>query len=234
MQPATFPWPQVDQARNHAASQLLLDALQLKLRNGAGPFRSFGNIAVEPRAYQLVPLLMALKRQRVRLLIADDVGIGKTIEAALIARELLDRGEIQRLTVLCPPHLCEQWQRELAERFHIHAVVVRSTTAARLERDLPPGTSLFDAHPFTVVSLDYIKTERRREAFQRFCPEFVIVDEAHTCTQGGQGRQQRYQLLKGWPKTPTATWCCSPPPRTAATRMPSSICLACCARTSPR
>lgn len=197
VQPATFPWPKVEQARNHAASQLLLDALQLKLRNGAGPFRSFGNIAVEPRAYQLVPLLMAMKLSTVRLLIADDVGIGKTIEGALIARELLDRGEIQRVSVLCPPHLCEQWQRELAERFHIQSVIVRSASAARLERDLPPGTSVFDAHPFTVVSLDYIKSERRREAFQRFCPEFVIVDEAHTCTQGGQARQQRYQLLKG-------------------------------------
>ncbi len=197
VQPATFPWPSVDQARNHSASQMLLDALQLKLRSGAGPFRSFGNIAVEPRAYQLVPLLMALKQPVVRLLIADDVGIGKTIEGALIARELLDRGEVQRLAVLCPPHLCEQWQRELNQRFHIPAVVVRSNTADRLERHLPPGASLFDAHPFTVVSLDYIKSERRREAFQRFCPEFVIVDEAHTCTQAGQGRQQRYQLLKG-------------------------------------
>lgn len=197
VQPASFPWPTVAQARNHSASQLLLDALQLKLRSGAGPFRSFGNIAVEPRAYQLVPLLMALKQPTVRLLIADDVGIGKTIEGALIARELLDRGEVQRLAVLCPPHLCEQWQRELAERFHIQAVVVRSNTADRLERDLPPGTSVFHAHPYTVVSLDYIKSERRREAFQRFCPEFVIVDEAHTCTQAGQGRQQRYQLLKG-------------------------------------
>ena len=195
--PATFPWPTVAQARNHSASQLLMDALQLKLRSGAGPFRSFGNIAVEPRAYQLVPLLMAMKLPTVRLLIADDVGIGKTIEGALIAREMLDRGEILRMAVLCPPHLCEQWQRELDERFHIQAVVVRSATAARLERALAPGTSEFDAHPFTVVSLDYIKSDRRREAFQRFCPEFVIVDEAHTCTQGGQGRQQRYQLLKG-------------------------------------
>lgn len=195
--PASFPWPMVSQARNHSASQLLMDVLQLKLRSGAGPFRSFGNIAVEPRAYQLVPLLMAMKQATVRLLIADDVGIGKTIEGALIAREMLDRGEIQRMAVLCPPHLCEQWQRELEDRFHIQAQVVRTSTATRLERDLPPGTSVFDAHPFTVVSLDYIKSERRREAFQRFCPEFVIVDEAHTCTQGGQGRQQRYQLLKG-------------------------------------
>ena len=88
------------------------------------PFRSFGRIAVEPRPYQLVPLMMALKLDPVRLLIADDVGIGKTIEAALIARELLDRGEIRRLAVLCPPHLAEQWQRELAEKFHIEAELV--------------------------------------------------------------------------------------------------------------
>ena len=195
--PASFSWPTVAQASNHAAGQLLRDALQLKLRTGAGPFRSFGNIAVEPRAYQLVPLLMALKQDVVRLLIADDVGIGKTIEAALIVRELLDRGEISRVAVLCPPHLCEQWQRELEERFHIQAVVVRSTTAGRLERGLPANQSVFEAYPFTVVSLDYIKADRRRDEFQRACPECVIVDEAHTCTFSGQGRQQRYTLLKG-------------------------------------
>jgi superfamily II DNA or RNA helicase len=195
--PATFPKPSVHQAANFAAGQLLRDALQLKLRTGAGPFRSFGNIAVEPRAYQLVPLLMALKQDVVRLLIADDVGIGKTIEAALIVRELLDRGEISRLAVLCPPHLCEQWQRELKQRFHINAVVVRNTTANRLERGLPANQSVFEAYPFTVVSLDYIKSDRRRDEFQRACPECVIVDEAHTCTYSGQGRQQRYTLLKG-------------------------------------
>lgn len=200
--PATFPWPTPAQASNFAAGQLLRDALQLKLRTGAGPFRSFGNIAVEPRAYQLVPLLMALKLDIVRLLIADDVGIGKTIEAALILRELLDRGEITRMSVLCPPHLCEQWQRELKDRFHINAVVVRSTTASRLERGLPANESIFEAYPFTVVSLDYIKSDRRRDEFQRACPECVIVDEAHTCTHSGQGKQQRYALLKGLAANP--------------------------------
>lgn len=195
--PATFPWPTAEQASNFAAGQLLRDALQLKLRTGAGPFRSFGNIAVSPRAYQLVPLLMALKQDVVRLLIADDVGIGKTIEAALIVRELLDRGEISRMAVLCPPHLCEQWQRELKDRFHINAMVVRNTTANRLERGLPANQSVFEAYPFTVVSLDYIKSDRRRDEFQRACPECVIVDEAHTCTFSGQGKQKRYTLLKG-------------------------------------
>lgn len=200
--PATFPWPTAEQASNFAAGQLLRDALQLKLRTGAGPFRSFGNIAVEPRAYQLVPLLMALKQEVVRLLVADDVGVGKTIEAALIVRELLDRGEIARLSVLCPPHLCEQWQRELKERFHIHAEVVRNTTASRLERGLPANQSVFEAYPFTVVSLDYIKSDRRRDEFQRACPECVIVDEAHTCTFSGQDKQQRYTLLKGLAENP--------------------------------
>lgn len=193
---ATFPWPDPSRPGNHAGALLLRDALRLKLRAGGGPFRSFGNIAVEPRSYQLVPLLMALRLSTVRLLIADDVGIGKTIEAGLIARELMDRGEIARLAVLCPPHLVEQWQNELAERFNLQAVALTSASAARIERNLPHGVSLFDHHPVVVVSLDYIKTERHREYFLAIAPECIIVDEAHTCATGGQGKQLRYELLQ--------------------------------------
>ena len=72
----------------------------LRLADGAGPFRSLGHISCHPRPYQFVPMLMALRLDPIRLLIADDVGIGKTIEALLIAREMLDRGEITRLCVL--------------------------------------------------------------------------------------------------------------------------------------
>jgi superfamily II DNA or RNA helicase len=200
---ATFPRPDPRQKAGHDAALLLRDALLLSLRRGAGPFRGFGQIAVEPRAYQLVPLLMALKLDPVRLLIADDVGIGKTIEAALIARELLDRGDIERLAVLCPPHLVDQWVGELEARFHIHPVAVTAASANRLERSLPPSESIFSACPHTVVSLDYIKSERRRAEFLRACPEFVIVDEAHTCASTGQGRHQRYELLKGLTESPT-------------------------------
>lgn len=194
---ATFPPPTAGQKAGHDAANLLRDALQLSLRRGAGPFRGFGQIAVQPRAYQLVPLLMALKLDPVRLLVADDVGVGKTIEAALIARELLDRGDIERMTVLCPPHLVDQWVTELEARFHIRAVPVTAGSAARLERSLPPSESIFSAHPHTVVSLDYIKSERRRDDFLRACPDFVIVDEAHTCAATGQGRHKRYELLAG-------------------------------------
>jgi superfamily II DNA or RNA helicase len=140
---------------------------------------------------------MALKLDTVRLLIADDVGIGKTIEAALVARELLDRGDIHRTTVLCPPHLVDQWITELEARFHIRAVPVTAASASRLERNLPPSESIFSAHAHTVVSLDYIKSERRRSEFLRACPDFVIVDEAHSCAGVGRGRHQRYELLKG-------------------------------------
>jgi len=200
---ASFPNPTAAQRASHDSALLLRDALLLSLRRGAGPFRSFGQIAVEPRAYQLVPLLMALKLDTVRLLIADDVGIGKTIEAALIARELLDRGDIDRMTVLCPPHLVDQWITELEFRFHIRAVPVTAASANRLERNLPPSESIFSAHPHTVVSLDYIKSERRRSEFLRACPDFVIVDEAHTCAGVGRGRHQRYELLKGLAESPT-------------------------------
>lgn len=193
---ATFPWPNPEQPGNHAAAMLLRDALRLKLRAGGGPFRCFGNIAIEPRAYQLVPLLMALRLTTVRLLIADDVGVGKTIEAGLIVRELMDRGEISRLAVLCPPHLVAQWQSELEDRFNIQAVVLTSANASRIERDLPHGVSLFDHYPVIVVSLDYIKSERHREHFLTIAPECVIVDEAHTCANSGQGKQLRFELLK--------------------------------------
>ncbi|MHA5671461.1 helicase-related protein [Pseudomonas aeruginosa] len=203
--PATFPLPQASEALRgtQGAALLLRDALLLKLRAGAGPFRALGRINVEPRAYQLVPLLMALKHEVIRLLIADDVGIGKTIEAGLIARELLDRGEIQRFTVLCPPHLCEQWQEELQRKFNIRAEVVTSGTAERLERGLPTHTSIFTEYPFTVVSLDYIKSDRRRDEFQNACPELVIVDEAHTCAEGlSRGKHQRYRLLRALADNP--------------------------------
>jgi len=194
--PAVFPWPDPQRPGTHDAARLLRDALRLKLRAGAGPFRSFGNIAVEPRAYQLVPLMMALRLPTIRLLIADDVGVGKTIEAGLIARELLDRGEISRFAVLCPPHLVDQWQQELAEHFHLRAVTLTAATVGKLERELPHGRGIFDQHPIVIVSLDYIKSERHREHFLAIAPECIIVDEAHTCAATGQGRQLRFELLQ--------------------------------------
>src|SRR5258708_2490683 len=203
--PAQFDLPDVTQPGDARSCRLLRDAVRLGFRSSAGPFRSFGRLDVEPRPYQLVPLLMALKLNPVRLLIADDVGIGKTVEAALIARELLDRGEVQRLAVLCPPPLAEQWQAELRGKFYIDAELVLPSTATRLERACHLGQSLFDVYPFVIVSTDFIKAERRRDEFIRTCPEMVIVDEAHTCAYAGEGRggrHQRYELVSRLAQNP--------------------------------
>ncbi len=201
VEPAVFQPPDPNQVGDYRSGRLLREALRLGFRASAGPFRSIGRIAVTPRPYQLVPLLMALKLDPVRLLIADDVGVGKTIEALLIARELHDHGDISRIAVLCSPQLAEQWQREMAEKFHLDAQLVLPSTVTRLERRLDIGESLFERHPITVVSTDYIKSERRRHEFLRAAPDLVIVDEAHTCVDAGgpgtRGRHQRHELLKG-------------------------------------
>jgi superfamily II DNA or RNA helicase len=204
VEPAHFALPAPDQIGDDRSCRLLRAAIRLGFRSSAGPFRSFGRISIEPRPYQLVPLMMALRLDPVRLLIADDVGVGKTIEACLIARELLDRGEVKRLAVLCPPHLAEQWQLEL-RRFHIDAELVLPSTATRLERACAVNESLFEVHPHVIVSTEFIKSDRHRDDFLRTCPEMVIVDEAHACVaaiEGWTARHQRHQLMRGLASSP--------------------------------
>ncbi|WP_278314781.1 helicase-related protein [Lolliginicoccus levis] len=200
VQPATFPAPSADDLGDHFSAQLLRDALRIGFRSTAGPFRSLASINVEPRAYQLVPLMMALRQDVARLLIADDVGIGKTIEAGLIATELLEIGQARGLVVLCSPALAEQWQGELREKFGLEAELVLPSTVRRLERSLIGTESVFERYPVTVVSTDFIKSRNRRNEFLRTCPDLVIVDEVHTCvTASGQrtsGRTQRFELVR--------------------------------------
>lgn len=196
---ATFKEPTPNQIGNFETAKLLYNASRLSLRNAAGPFRSMGKLSFRPRSYQVVPLVMALKQDITRLLIADDVGIGKTIEALLIIKELMERGEIKRFAVICPPHLCEQWQQELKDKLDIDAEIIRSSTASRLDRLVPDDRSVFYHIPYQVISVDYIKTDKRRGIFLNDCPELVIVDEAHTCTlpkgATSKNQQQRYSLI---------------------------------------
>jgi superfamily II DNA or RNA helicase len=199
IEPSRFPPPSPDDLSDAAGAWLLWNAARLTLREGAAPLRSLGRISIRPRTYQFVPLLMALRLDPVRLFIADDVGVGKTIEALLIARELMDRREIRRFSVLCPPYLCDQWQRELREKFNIEAVVIRSSTIAGLERNKPIKQSIYEYYPVHVISIDWVKSERNRHQFLHFCPELVIVDEAHGAADAGPNRkaqQQRHRLLK--------------------------------------
>lgn len=197
LESATFPVPDSTKPGSYSSALLLRNALRLKLTNAAGPFRSLGHVAVEPRSYQLVPLLMALKQNPVRLLIADDVGIGKTIEAGLIVKELLERGEVTKFIVLCPPHLVEQWVEELREHFNIEAASVTARSIKSLEKEVPATETFFDHYPASVISLDYIKADEHSQWFKNHAGEdaMIIVDEAHTCCVGG-GRQLRFNLLK--------------------------------------
>ncbi|MFD8106045.1 helicase-related protein [Streptomyces microflavus] len=200
--PASFAPPTTADLGNQLSAGLLRTALRIGFRAAAGPLRSLAGIAVEPRQYQLVPLLLAMRQDTVRLLIADDVGIGKTVEAGLVVKELLEQGEANGLAVLCSPALAEQWQDELRNKFGIEAELVLPSTAKRLERGLPIGQSLFDRYPHVVISTDFIKSPKRRDAFVRSAPDLVVVDEAHTCVSDGSGttdkqqKQQRYALLQ--------------------------------------
>ncbi|HZK92905.1 MAG TPA: helicase-related protein [Prolixibacteraceae bacterium] len=180
------------------SAKLLYNAARLSFRNAAGPFRCLGKLSFRPRSYQMVPLIMALKQDTTRLLIADDVGVGKTIEALLVAKELYERKEIKRFAVVCLPHLCDQWQDEMKNKFGIEAVIIRSGTATSLERQIRTHENIFRAFPFQIISIDYIKTGNKRQVFIDHCPEMIIVDEAHTCAKpaGANNSQQlRYHLL---------------------------------------
>jgi superfamily II DNA or RNA helicase len=204
---AKFPPPTPDDLSNVAGAHLLWQAARLTLREGATPLRSLGRVSIRPRTYQFVPLLMALRLDAIRMLIADDVGVGKTAEALLIAREMLDRGEIKTLCVLCPPYLCDQWQRDLSRQFSLDAVIIRSGTVNQLERAIPAGAgSIFSYYPLQVVSIDFVKGDRKRANFLHHCPDFVIVDEAHgaaSATGTNANQQQRHQLLKDLAASPT-------------------------------
>ncbi|MBL8204745.1 MAG: DEAD/DEAH box helicase [Blastocatellia bacterium] len=195
---ASFARPKAEDLGDIGTARLLYDSARLAFRNGAGPFRALAKLSFRPRSYQMVPLIMALRQEAVRLLISDDVGVGKTIEALLIVKELLERRKIKRFAVVCLPHLCEQWQAEIRDKLDLEAVIIRSNTQARLDRQIQGDTSVYDYYPYQVISIDFIKSDTRRDVFIEQCPELLIVDEAHTCarpTGASLTQQQRYHLI---------------------------------------
>ena len=169
---ARFDLP--DDARTTVQSKaaLLADALRLTLRRGAGPFRSAAQLAFEPRTYQLVPLLMALRLQVPRLLIADDVGIGKTIEAGLVLHRLLRSGQITRVLILVPETLVHQWFVEMFRRFHISFALVNEPYCEALKASEP------DENPF-LQSQSKLPTVLEQVAF---CEQLLSASERHSST----------------------------------------------------
>jgi superfamily II DNA or RNA helicase len=194
-----FKKPSTEDLGDFGSVKLLYNAARLSFRQVAGPFRCLGKLSFRPRSYQMVPLIMALRLDKVRMLIADDVGVGKTIEALLIAKEFYERKEIDRFAIVCLPHLCDQWQDELKSKFGIEAVIIRSGSVTALERQIRVNENIFRAFPYQIISIDYIKTGEKRQKFIDHAPGMIIVDEAHTCARpsgANDSQQLRFKLLK--------------------------------------
>ncbi len=200
IKPAQFPLPTINDIGSFETARLLYNAARLSFRNGAGPFRSLAKYSFRPRSYQMVPLIMSLRQETIRLLIADDVGVGKTIEALMVVDEFLERRIVKRFAIICLSHLCDQWQQEIKDKFDIDAVIIRSNTQAKLDREIHGDESVYTYYPYQIISIDYIKSDVRREVFINECPELIVVDEAHTCTKAdgptSSSQQQRYKLIK--------------------------------------
>ena len=158
------------------------------------PFRS----GIEIEDYQLAPLVRALQMPRVNLLIADDVGLGKTIEAGLVLQELILRHRARTAMIVCPPNLCLKWQVEMREKFGLEFRIVDSSLIKELRRTRGYGVHPFTHFPRLIVSIDWVKLDGQMAALDEILPvdsntyprrfDMLIVDEAHSCAPPASGR----------------------------------------------
>ncbi len=150
------------------------------------PFRS--GVAIED--YQLEPVSRAVGAPRVNLLLADDVGLGKTIEAGLVAQELLLRHRARRIMIICPAGLTVKWHDEMAEKFGLEFTVVDSQRCAQVRRDFGSAANPFAVFPLTIVSLPWLRGPKAQRLLDEVLPpdahgdaarafDLLILDEAH-------------------------------------------------------
>jgi superfamily II DNA or RNA helicase len=133
--------------------------------------------------YQLEPALAVL-RGATRLLLADAVGLGKTIQAGLILAELRERGWAERALVLCPAGLRDTWAAELQQRFQIECAVLDQSAIAESVAALPPGINPWSSHATIVASIDFVKRPEVLAALAEVPLDVLIADEAHHLTPG--------------------------------------------------
>lgn len=157
------------------------------------PFRS----GIEIEEYQLEPVVRALSMPRTNLLIADDVGLGKTIEAGLVMQELSLRHRARTMLIVCPAGLTTQWRDEMRDKFGLDFRVVDTALVKRLRRERGLYANPWTHYPRLIVSIDWLKRERPRRMLREFLPEtpgyprafdLLVVDEVHTCAPSGRGR----------------------------------------------
>lgn len=143
-----------------------------------------GRLRVE--AYQLVPVLRALRMARPRLLLADDVGLGKTIEAGLVLAELIARRRAHRILIVAPAGpLLTQWKREMRERFGLRFRVLDADALKQIRYENELGANPFDHVALGLVSIDFAKQEKVLEDLERTHFDVVVIDEAHHVTSLG-------------------------------------------------
>ena len=165
---------------------------QMDHSNMQSPFRS----GIEPEDYQLEPVARALTMPRVNLLLADDVGLGKTIEAGLTMQELMLRNRATTVLIVCPASLQYQWRDEMRDKFGLEFRIINSESVSHLRRQRGIHVNPWTHFPRLITSIDYFKQDR---VFQRFCEtlpaegagswprryDLLIVDEAHNIAPAG-------------------------------------------------
>lgn len=180
---------------------------QADVRRLQAPFQS--GITLED--YQLEPLVRALQMPRVNLLIADDVGLGKTIEAGLVCQELLLRHRARRMLIVCPSALQIQWRDQMWEKFGLEFRIVDAALQRELRRSRGLAVNPWAHFPRLITSLDFLKRDRALRLFRETLPadgqpayprrwDLLILDEAHNVAPSGGGRyamdSQRTRALR--------------------------------------
>lgn len=141
---------------------------------------TLGKAAIDDLKFQHVPVEMALSQERVRLLIADDVGLGKTFEAGLVASELVLRGRANRILVVTTRSMLNQFQKDFWTRFSIPLLRLDSAAIRRMRNRIPAHYNVFDQFDRTIISIDTLKRDAQiRDAIKNSYWDLIIIDEAH-------------------------------------------------------
>lgn len=208
VQPGHLELPDADRVGFPATQDLLLRAYRLSLLHGTAPLLSLQRSRVIPKDYQLVPVVMALEMPRVRMLLADDVGLGKTIEAGLILTELMARQMASRILVVVPANLREQWREALDSFFHIPARIISTRHRREMERELPLGANPWAYYRCLIASTDYAKQPAIKNQILEQQWDVVVVDEAHQVAKPHQSgpdhrvRMDRWELAEALATSP--------------------------------
>jgi len=160
----------------------------------AGGLAAAAAAAIDLLPYQLEPALAVARGLGTRLLLADEVGLGKTIQAGLVAAELIARGGIDRVLILTPAGLRDQWTDELSRRFGIECTRVDARMLRRCAIALPVGVNPWSTIAVAVASIDYVKRPEVVPAVTSIPWDLVVVDEAHMVAADSDRRSAAHAL----------------------------------------